>query len=624
MTYSIEKDYLRNLAGETIFNRGRKYTHLVSHLSRIEDGSLVAWVTGNRRYTTSVQPGDNGVLDYFCSCPYQGLCKHVVAVALKAVEIQQVNEEIPLLDRDDDLFQDLFDEKEFDEDTEADDAEQHIRIFLAEKTRDELQEMLVAFALRHPEIAGEIRKSALLSDGRIDTLVRELRREIRDLTEEDAWRSHWNDEGNLPDYSHVLEQLRNLLASGYADEVVKLGEQLFEEGHYQVEQSHDDGETAQAISACLEVVFEALPRSSIPRPEQLLWYLSRKLTDEYDILGDPPTIYDNPAYTIADWQVVADNIERQLAKMAKPKSSSFINTYRRKAVMDQLLDAYSFSGNEKKIIPLLEKEVKYCQCYTQLVDALVQQGDRERARAWCIEGHKQAHKGLPGLADNLQQRLCQMAKEEKNFKLVAAYLVDDFVRHPSRESYRNVAEVSQSIGLWPEIRTALLTYLETGKAPAESKSSTTTWPLPEPETGSQRLTKNDRPQKNESLALRIQIALLEKRYDDAAALYQQLLQSGRYRNTQLDNELAKAVQDTHPDLALQIWRTGAQRLIDEVKPSSYPGAAGYLMKMQRLYEKLGKDDTWAILLQQIRKEHKAKRRLMEVLNDLEKNPERYN
>ncbi|SHO52665.1 SWIM zinc finger family protein [Desulfopila aestuarii] len=624
MTYSIEPDDLRNMVGDTIFNRGRKYTHRVSHLSRIEDGSLVAWVTGNRRYTTSVQPSDNGALDYFCSCPYQGLCKHVVAVVLKASELQLANEEIPLLDQDDDLYQDLFYEKEFDEDTESGDTEQHIRTFLAEKNRDELQEMLVAFALRHPEIAGEIHKSALLSDGQIDTLVRELRREIRDLTEEDAWRSHWNDEGNLPDYSHVQEQLRNLLASGYADEVVKLGEQLFEEGHYQVGQSHDEGETAAAISACLEVVCEALPRSSIPQPEQLLWYFDRQLKDEYDILGDPAIIFDNPIYTTADWQVVADALEMQLAEMAKPKSSSFIDTFRRKAVMDQLLNAYSFSGNEKKIIPLLEKEVKYCQCYTQLVDALLQQGDRERARAWCIEGHKQTHKDLSGLADNLQRRLCQMAEEEKNFKLVAAYLVENYVRHPSRETYRNVAEVAQHIGLWPAIRTALLTYLENGTAPAGSKGSTATWPLPEPETGPRRLTKNDKPQKNESLALRIQIALLEERYDDAVALYRELLKAGRYRNTQLDNELANAVQETHPDLTLQIWRTGAQRLIDEVKPSSYPGAAGYLRKMQRLYEKLGKDDTWTTLLQQIRKEHKAKRRLMEVLNDLEKNPERYN
>ena len=43
------------------------------------------------------------------------------------------------------------------------------------------------------------------------------RREIRELTAEPAWRDPWKDVGNLPDYSHVREQLLALLTNGHAD-----------------------------------------------------------------------------------------------------------------------------------------------------------------------------------------------------------------------------------------------------------------------------------------------------------------------------------------------------------------------------------------------------------------------
>ena len=63
----------------------------------------------------------------------------------------------------------------------------------------------------------------------------------------------------------------------------------------------------------------------------------------------------------------------------------------------------------------------------------------------------------------------------------------------------------------------------------------------------------------------------------------------------------------------------ADRLIGQVKPKAYQEAAGYLRQMRQVYERTGRFTDWKALLASLRAQHKAKRRLMEVLDGLEKN-----
>ena len=53
-------DDLHDWAGEKILNRGKGYVKRVGQLSRTEDNTLVAWVTGGERYATSVRTDGAG------------------------------------------------------------------------------------------------------------------------------------------------------------------------------------------------------------------------------------------------------------------------------------------------------------------------------------------------------------------------------------------------------------------------------------------------------------------------------------------------------------------------------------------------------------------------------------
>ena len=135
-------------------------------------------------------------------------------------------------------------------------------------------------------LADEIR----VKDGQVKPLVDRLKREIREISSEPAWRNYWNQDGYTPDYSVIREKLTTLLDAGQADQVLSLGETLIKAGTRQVETSDDDGETAMEIGECLPVIVKALDQSSLPALDKLSWALDTVLKDEYSLLELWPNI----------------------------------------------------------------------------------------------------------------------------------------------------------------------------------------------------------------------------------------------------------------------------------------------------------------------------------------------
>jgi len=109
---------------------------------------------------------------------------------------------------------------------------------------------------------------------------------------------------------------------------------------------------------------------------------------------------------------------------------------------------------------------------------------------------------------------------------------------------------------------------------------------------------------------------LEKRHDDAIALYRRLRKISPHRGLETDKTLAASVAKSHPEAAIEIWQAITEDLIGQAKPRAYEEAAGYLRRMRSLYQQQRRLDHWKALLDGIRQRHKAKRRLMDVLDRL--------
>jgi len=630
-------DELHDWAGEKIFSRGKGYVKRVEQLSRTEDDTLVAWVTGTERYATSVCVEEEGDIGYFCTCPYDwGPCKHAVAVILAAAEYLKGKKAIPPLEEDSDLYEALYGDPEDDDEwldnEREDDHSAHTspprrtriqaRIFktLGDKSRDELLDLLVELSGRIPEVKQHIVELEQLAGGQVDELVHALKSEIQDLTAEPAWYDHWRDEGSLPDFSHVEQQLQALTDRGHANAVLELGEELWTRGNAQVEQSDDEGETANLIASCLEIVVAALPQSSLSPPEQLLWVIDRTLKDEYSLLDSAEKLLKQRSYTRAHWREVAVTLESRLEAMPKPRTASFSDTYRREGLLNQLLNAYGRAGWKDRVVPRLEDEADACRCYPQLADALLAAGEKERARQWCIQGYTRTVDDAPGIASTLQERLRTMAQKERRYDLVAAYRAQDFFDRPSSADYNELRKAAGKAECWPAVRDAILRYLETGQHPASGgqKRKKSRWPLPSPEVEPPATDKRTGHHRFPDLETLIDIAIVEKRFNDVVDLYRRLSKTKRW-GWETDKTVAQAVANTHPEIALSIWEDIVNSLIDQVKPKAYEEAAVYLRFMKKVYTREHCLEDWRGLLDGLRRKHKAKRRLIGVLDTLSKN-----
>ena len=196
---------------------------------------------------------------------------------------------------------------------------------------------------------------------------------------------------------------------------------------------------------------------------------------------------------------------------------------------------------------------------------------------------------------------------------MAAYRAQDFFGHASLETYRELRKAAEKIGVWPKLRELALAYLQTGQRPdrGEKLDNLPPWPLPDPEVAYPAGKEGGRPFPDRQTL--IDIAIAEKRYDDVMRLYQ-AMKKGSRTHWFVGEKVAKAVFRTHPEVALAIWRENVDRLIAEVKPRAYVEAGGFLRLMRKVYEAGNRLDEWRALLAELRRTHKAKRRLLEVLD----------
>lgn len=86
----------------------------------------------------------------------------------------------------------------------------------------------------------------------------------------------------------------------------------------------------------------------------------------------------------------------------------------------------------------------------------------------------------------------------------------------------------------------------------------------------------------------------------------------------MEEEIANAVKDKYPEVAIGIWKNIAEDLISKTKVSSYEEASMYLRKIKETLESIGKTEEWEAYLRQIREANRLKKKLLEILDRLEK------
>jgi uncharacterized Zn finger protein len=607
-------------AGGKIVSRGKSYQRqgCVSDLAVTDDGSLIAWVDGTERYATRVVMDEDGLPDSICTCPYELDCKHGVAVVIEYLKRIENNRRVPKAKQDDDRLElleeeDWDDEPNDDENAMSEDIRQDIDGFLKGKTKAQLIDLIHDLAGQYPEMARDLSDRKQLISGNTKTLVTRLRREIRDIGNEPGWQNYWNGEGYTPDYSGIRKKLETLLKAGHTDEVLTLGRELVTTGTSQVEESHDEGETAMEITACMPVIVGALDRSSLDASDKLNWALDAVLEDQFEVC-EVFAEYLHRRHAKSAWHTLADRLLARLNVLKSTKGADdFSRNYERDRLSDWAIHALERAGRKKEIIPLCETEARKTGSFDRLVERLVQERRYEDAERWIKEGIRGVGEKWPGIAAGLRDKLREIRTFEKNWPAVAAMQVEEFVRRPSRQVFTDCKKACGKAKAWPNVRESLLRYLEKGELSWEQKG----WPLPE-----SGLDRPDADQRKRFPLVDdlIEIAILEKKPDQVLRWYDQR-PKGRFGWYGVDEDaIATAVQAHAPGRAVAIWKNKAERLIAQVKPSAYQEAVKYLRKAAKVMTQEKKQAEWERYLKSLREEHIRKRRLMEMLDGLDGKP----
>jgi len=613
---------LEEWAGSRIVGRGRSYQQQgrVSDLSMTEDDALIAHVDGTERYFTKVIMDERGLPASICSCPYEIDCKHGVAVVLEYLEWMEKNRRIPKAKQNDERLALLAEKALCDNESDraenalAQDMQKEIELFLKDKTKAQLNDLICDLAKRHPEMAEDLIDRKQMISGNIKALVTRLRNQIHDIGEEPGWQNYWAGEGYTPDYSGIRKKLETLLKAGHADDVLTLGRELVTTGIRQVQESNDEGETAMEIADCMPAIVEALDRSSLDDVGKLSWALDAVLEDQFEVCEAFAEYLHRRRHPQTAWHTFADRLLGRLKRFKGTKSAdNFSRNYERDRLSGWAIHALEQAGREDEIIPLCVTEAKRTGSYDRLVKRLVAAQRYEDAEQWIQEGIQAIKEKWPGIAADLRHKLREIRSLEKNWPVVAAMQVEELVRHPSRKAFTECKKAGSKARVWTNVRKSLLQYLEKGELPWKQKG----WSLPE-----SGLDRPDVDQRNRFplVGHLIDIAILEKKPDQVLRWYD-LRPKDRFGWYGVDEDVvATAVQAHAPERAVAIWQNKAERLIAQVKPSAYHKAAGYLRKAAKVMLREKKPAEWESYLKGLRDEHLRKRRLIEILDGLDGKP----
>ncbi len=112
----------------------------------------------------------------------------------------------------------------------------------------------------------------------------------------------------------------------------------------------------------------------------------------------------------------------------------------------------------------------------------------------------------------------------------------------------------------------------------------------------------------------IDIAILEKKPEKVLCWYDQLQKNKRSWVGVGDDRIAAAIEDYAPERSVSIWKTIAEDLINQTKPSAYEQAASYLRKAEKIVKREKKQAEWNQYLNELKSKHARKRRFIEILD----------
>ncbi|MCQ1534504.1 SWIM zinc finger domain-containing protein [Methanosarcina sp. KYL-1] len=619
---------LQAWTGDKATAKGMKYQdeERVKEIKSTPEGGLVARVQGTKTYFTEVSL-ENGKLSSTCTCPVGGDCKHGVAAVLEYLELAEQGEEVPVA-AEGDLLIIMARQGPAPKLGETRDSYQvfraELREYLGQMEKEELIDLLMNLSDRDSLLSRHLWDMLNLASGDTEGTVRDIYSELEELWEEAKSYDYRDYESTPPDYSDIRNRMESLLEAGHAVEVTDIGMKILE-GYEEIAPYDEEGDIGMKINECMGVVIKALLESGSPAHERMLMVLDFELKDEYGIFDEEA--FWNSDFPVEEWNRFSEILKGRLEASDSGKTPSY-SDWGREQLVKRLARALEKAGNYEEAISLCEEETEAGEDWSsvQLVKVLLAAGQKEKAEDRIYREIKKTRKSYPGTAYELFRALLEIKEKDEDWPYLAALRAEEFFRYPSLQCYTELRDAAKKAGVWEKVREAVHAYLESGNLPADRAG-----PGEEPSSLPGILPKTGLTDRDSfwiidapALDLLIDIAVEEENPDEVARRYKELKIREKRGEDRHDryftrrDRIARAVQEKYPEIAIDIWKMIAEELIARTKTDAYESASIYLRMVRNALEAGGQKAEWESYLGEIREKNRLKRKLLEILDMMEK------
>lgn len=222
--------------------------------------------------------------------------------------------------------------------------------YLKKQTRAQLVELLDELTKAFPNVREFLEDRRKVRSGNASTLLKAIRNEIADIREEPDW-DEYEQEYQPVSFNRLKTYLQALFLAGPAEELLQVGKELINAVNFAIDNYDIEGDIIDEVPACMEIVIQALPSSSLSSSEKLIWAVDLELTDEYEFCYDVLKNIWNNAKKKSDWHALADELQKRLNAI-RPDNDL------RRRLTGWLIAAFEQTGREDEIIPLREREAE--------------------------------------------------------------------------------------------------------------------------------------------------------------------------------------------------------------------------------------------------------------------------
>lgn len=562
-------DRLRLAAGETVFARGVAYhQHGQVEILGIEGGTVRARVQGSQIYRTELT--SDRALAGTCTCPAfddRGICKHLVATALAANELEPAEVERMSGQRD------------------------RVREHLRAKGVDTLVEMVMEMAALDPGLFQSRDLAAAADEPDEKALVARFRTAIDSATRTNGFLPYQEARGWAQGVEDVLDRIAHLVERGHAGIVLQLLDRFMERIEASIEEVDDsDGHFTDLVDRAREIHLAAcreakpdvlqLARALFARERESDWGFFDAAKDAYaDVLGGTG---------LAELHRLAEAAWQKIKPLARGDDrvhdEQFSDRHRLGGVLEWFAER---NGDVEARIAIRAKDLSSLHAYLGLAELCLQHRRKPEALKWLEDGLRLFDKDIVERhtveAARLYRRLDRHSEADR-------LLWQAFERSPSLSLYNELKQAAKAdragVGA---IADRAVGMLKARIASADRRPSAQ-WPWSSPAD------------------LLCQVLIAEGRLSEAWAA----ARSHGCRDDTLKS-LARTSEGRHPAEALDAYVRLVEQEVSKTAQLAYEAACRIIGRVRTIRERLGQSAEHAAWVEDLAARHKAKRNFIKLL-----------